>query len=158
MYLHLHNPDWIEEYSAEEKLLLSAYTGDIQFHHIGSTAIAGLYAKDCIDILGVVPDISWVKQYVPAIEALGYDYKGSYGIDGREYFSKKKRKVHLHIFQQGHDDIRKHLGFVRLMRESTELADQLNELKLRLHQQFSKDKDAYQREKVFFYDELHKKI
>lgn len=158
MYLHPHNPKWFDEYSSEEKLLLSAYKGDIQFHHIGSTAIAGLYAKDCIDILSVVPDISRVKEYVPAIEALGYDYKGSYGIDGREYFSKKKRKVHLHIFQQGHDDIRKHLGFVRLMRESAELVAQLNQLKLRLHQQFPNDKDAYQREKVFFYDELHKNI
>ncbi len=158
MYLYPHNPKWFNEYSDEEKSLLSAYTGDIQFHHIGSTAIAGLYAKDCIDILGVVPDISRVQEHVPAIEALGYDYKGSYGIVGREYFSKKKRKVHLHIFQQGHDDIRKHLGFVRLMRESTELVDQLNQLKLRLHQQFPNDKDAYQREKAFFYDELHKNI
>ena len=158
MYIYQYKSEWIDEYHKEEKAILSTYEGEIQLHHIGSTAVKGLYAKDCIDILGVVADLGQVKANINRLEYLGFKYKSSYGIEGREYFSKEFRKVHFHIFQKGDNNIEKHLGFVRKMQSNPELIEKLNDLKVRLEKKYPFDKDAYQKEKVFFYDQIHKML
>lgn len=158
MYLHPYNSDWPKEYLKEEQAILAAYKGAIELHHIGSTAVEGLYAKDCIDILGVVADLKQVRLNVSSLQKLGFEYKGCYGIDSREYFSKKTRKVHFHIFQEGNFNIKKHLGFVRIMKSRPDLVIELNNLKTELANKYPSDKDSYQNEKVFFYDEIHRML
>jgi len=158
MYLYPYNPEWPKDYAREQAAILTAYRGSIQLHHIGSTAIVGLSAKDCIDILGIVEDITQVKPNLGYLEHLGFSYKGSYGIEGREYFSKEKRKVHFHIFQEGNINIKKHLGFVQVMQARSNLVAELNNLKVSLAQKYPLDKDAYQAEKKFFYDEIHRML
>jgi GrpB-like predicted nucleotidyltransferase (UPF0157 family) len=108
--------------------------------------------------LGVVPDLTQVQVNVKSLEHLGFSYKSSYGIEGREYFSKDARKVHFHIFQQGNASIKKHLGFVQIMKSRPDLIDQLNRLKLELESKYPFDKHCYQQEKTFFYDEVHKML
>ena len=158
MYLFLHNKNWKSEYEFEERLLLTAYGNGLCLHHIGSTAIKGLDAKDCIDILGVVSDLSSVRDRVPSILKLGYEYRSAYGIQGREYFSKSQRKVHLHIFREGDLNIGRHLHFVHVMKNSETLVNQLNNLKQELQSKYPNSRTDYQREKAGFYDEIHKML
>ena len=158
MYLYPYKIEWRDEYLKEEQAILSAYIGSIQFHHIGSTAVKGLYSKDCIDILGVVSDLREVKDNLGHLKNVGYEYKGDYGIDGREYFSKSAKKVHFHIFQAGNVNIKKHLGFVEIMQSNPELVIKLNQLKQSLASKYPLDKDLYQKEKIFFYDEIHRML
>ena len=155
MYLYPHKNKWKDEYANESGLILSSYGSGIKLHHIGSTAIEGLFAKDCIDILGVVECLPTVRKRKKSITDLGYCYKGEYGISGREYFSKNIRKVHLHIYKAGDSNVRKLLHFVDIMRGNTLLIDQMNKLKKHLHQKYPLDKDSYQREKEHFYEQLH---
>lgn len=155
MYLFPHNLQWKKEYAFERQLIVNSYDEAIELHHIGSTAIEGLYAKDCIDILGIVEHLPKVIAGKKALVDQGYLYKGEYGIPGRAYFSKKLRKVHLHIFESGDDNIKKHLNFVERMRENSKLIKQLNDLKIQLHQKYPNDKDSYQREKQCFYDKIN---
>lgn len=91
MYLYPHNEAWKSEYTRESYAIKNEFGLDIELHYIGSTAISGLHAKDCIDILGIVLDLSEVFEKRQRLNALGYDYKGAYGISGREYFSKENR-------------------------------------------------------------------
>ncbi len=156
MYLYPYNSEWPEEYIKEERAILAAYIGSIQLHHIGSTAVEGLCSKNCIDILGVVSDLRQVKVNLSCLQNLGFKYKGSYGIEGREYFSKKARKVHFHIFQEGNVNIKKHLGFVQIMKSRPDLIAELNGLKIALESKYPLDKDSYQKDKVFFYNEIHR--
>lgn len=158
MYLYKYKTEWANDYLREQQSILSAYDGAIQLHHIGSTSVEGLYAKDCIDILGVVAELEHVKSNVVNLENLGFNYKSNYGIEGREYFSKEKRKVHFHIFQAGNANIEKHLGFVRIMKSNPSLVEKLNSLKIELQRKHPLDKELYQKEKVFFYDQIHKML
>ncbi|QBY04365.1 GrpB family protein [Thalassotalea sp. HSM 43] len=96
-----YKDEWQTDFETEKALITAQYQGDIELFHIGSTAVKGLYAKDCIDILGVVHQLADVANLAHGLTALGYRYKSAYGIEGREYFSKQQRKVHLHIFQAG---------------------------------------------------------
>ena len=154
MYLYPPNDEWKSEFENEKSSLVSSYEGNIELHHIGSTAITGLYAKDCIDILGVVKDISEVSNFKQSIVKLGYTYKGEYGISGREYFAKKQRKVHLHIFQSDDNNVENHLNFVNVMQGNTELISELNQLKQVLHEKYPQDKGSYQNEKESFYNRI----
>ena len=158
MYLYSHKPEWSEEFLKERQTILSAYARTIQIHHIGSTAVEGLFSKDCIDMLGVVDNLRQVNGAINCFRNLGFKYKGSYGIKGREYFTKDLRKVHFHIFQEGDENIKKHLGFVQIMKSRPDLVTKLNNLKLSLQSQFPLDKESYQRRKIFFYNEIHKML
>jgi len=90
MYIYPHDKKWASEYAQESKAIISNYGVGLDLYHIGSTAIKGLNAKDCIDILGVVTNLSEMQDKKESIVRLGYTYKGKYGIHGREYFSKSK--------------------------------------------------------------------
>ena len=158
MYIHQHKNEWKTEYENEKDLILSNYNGSINLHHIGSTAISGLYAKDCIDILGVVNNTSDIVAQKQKFIDVGYTYKGEYGLVGREYFSKTKRKVHLHIYQLGHLAIKKHLNFINVMQGNLKFIQELNQIKQHLHNKYPKDKDSYQREKEYFYNNIHKML
>lgn len=155
MYIFPPNPEWESEYRVESSTILTVYGEGIELFHIGSTAIPGLYAKDCIDILGVVNNIVEVQGKINSLVGIGYNHKGEYGIAGREYFSKSKRKVHLHVFEKGSDEIDRHLHFVRIMQSTPSLIPKLNELKCKLHAQFPGNKEQYQKEKVYFYNEIN---
>jgi len=156
MYIYPYKNEWKTEYGIEKDLILLNYNTDITLHHIGSTAITGLYAKDCIDILGIVSNISDVVAQKKIFIDMGYSYKGEYGLTGRQYFSKTKRKVHLHIYPLGHLAINKHLNFVNEMKGNLKLINELNQLKQYLHNKYPTDKNTYQSEKEQFYDKLHK--
>ncbi|QBY04373.1 GrpB family protein [Thalassotalea sp. HSM 43] len=171
MYLFPHNRLWQADFEREKQAILSAFCGAIEVFHIGSTAIKGLYAKDCIDVLAVVDDMSSVAPSKQQLIDLGYVYKGEYGIAGRQYFSKpqaasqsnqqgkqqgkQQRKTHLHIYQAGDEQIDKHLHFVKVMRGNSALIAELNQLKRSLAAKYPNDKEAYQMHKKCFYDRLN---
>ena len=151
MYIVPHNPNWKIEFANECKAIHSRVNFKIELIHIGSTSIEGLYAKDCIDILGLVKDIKLVQKQAAVFESLGYVHKGEYGIAGREYFSRAKRKTHLHVFEYGNLHIERHLSFVNRMREDPVLVAELNRLKLDLQDKYPDDQNKYQEEKSAFY-------
>jgi len=155
MYLYPYKAEWQSEFENEKELIVSNYEGNIDVFHIGSIAVKGLYAKDCIDLLGIVNDISDISDLTGNLIELGYIYKGEYDIHGREYFSKKQRKAHLHIFQSGDVNIEKHLSFVKVMQGNIELITELNLIKQGLHTKHLSDKDSYQNEKAFYYNRIN---
>ncbi len=113
MYLHQHNSNWKNQFNQQKKRLISLAQIQLSIHHIGSTAVVGLSAKNCIDMLGVVEDIKTVNSLSLPISQLGYESRGAYGIAGRRYFSKPTGpKCHLHVFGQGDPNIEKHLTYV----------------------------------------------
>jgi len=156
MYLYPHNTEWHTEFENERALIHAHYHGNIDIFHIGSTAIKGLYAKDCIDILAIVNNISHTANSNQNLSRLGYIARGEYGVPGRAYYAKKQRKVHLHIFQSGDVNIKKHLGFVRVMQGNKDLINELNQIKITLHSKYPNDKESYQHEKAFFYNRIEK--
>lgn len=158
MYLYKHKTEWAHEYKLTRNAIISSYGPGLELHHIGSTAIDGLSSKDCIDILGVVPSLPITSDKKESLIELGYEYRGAYGIQGREYFSKQYRKVHLHIFGSGDFNIIKHLNFVKVMRANPRLIDELNVIKEQLHTKFPVDKEAYQIGKKYFYDQINEAI
>ncbi len=145
--LVLYTPVWESKFKEEADRITQALSDTLTaIHHIGSTAIPGIVAKPIIDILPVVKDIEDVDRLTPYLEALGYEAKGEYGMPGRRFFIKRengKRIFNVHIFEEGHPDIERHLHFRDYMRTHPEDAAAYSELKKSLVKHSPDDIERY---------------
>lgn len=112
--IHPWSPLWSHRFEVEKALLHQALgPASPGVHHIGSTAVPHLPAKPIIDILLAATDLALLDRFTPALETLGYEALGEFGIPGRRYFRKggDNRTHHLHAFTAGSDHVRRHLAF-----------------------------------------------
>ncbi len=149
-----HAPEWAGRAAAEAARLEGAL-GDtlVAVHHIGSTAIPGIAAKPIIDLLPEVTALAALDGKRPAIEALGYQWWGEYGIPGRRYCSLStaatgKRLIQLHFFASGAPDIARHLAFRDHLRRHPEIARAYEAEKRRARDLHPDDSHAYTDEKA----------
>ena len=133
--IQLHDPRWAEKYSREAELLRIALKPfEVTIDHIGSTSVNDLVAKPIIDILIQIADLRFIDDRATRLEAMGYDARGEYGIAGRRYFSKATGAgivtgFHVHVFERGSYQARRHLAFRDCMRGRPDLANAYSDLK-----------------------------
>lgn len=153
-----HDLSWRIEFEAETKRIVQALAGIVvRLHHIGSTAIPGMPAKPIIDLLMEVDDIQLLDQKTPAIEGLGYEAMGEFGISGRRYFRKNNvsgiRTHQVHAFQAGSSDVERHLAYRDYMIAHPLAAQSYGKLKQRLAHRHPDDIMAYMDGKDVFVKE-----
>lgn len=151
-----YNPQWPSMFENEAKLIRQAL-GDncIAVHHIGSTSIPGLAAKPIIDMIPVVNNISEVDSQIEAMNALGYQALGEYGMLFRRFFQKEG--FNIHVYEEGTPDIKRYLLFKNWMCQHPEDKQAYEQLKQNLAQQFSHDRFAYTVGKDEFVASIDKK-
>ena len=109
-----YRPEWPLLFAQEAEKIGKAFGAELlAVHHIGSTSVEGLAAKPIIDILAVVRDVNAIDTFAPAMEALGYEAMGEFGIPGRRYYRKggENRTHQIHAFsEEDHWNIDRHLA------------------------------------------------
>lgn len=143
-----YDPAWITMFRAESKRINRALKDNlVSINHIGSTAIPGIFAKPIIDILLEVHGLVLLDNQQGAMEELGYEAMGEFGIPGRRYFRKSDpsgvRTHHVHAFQVGSAEIERHLAFRDYMIAHPAEAQAYGELKKQLARAHPKDRQAY---------------
>lgn len=141
-----YKPEWKGMFEREKADLIRIFGPALHsVSHIGSTSIPGMTAKPVIDILAEVKDISDADRFSPQLEALGYEAKGENGIEGRRFFQKggNKRTHHVHIYETGHPDVKRHLLFRDYLTAKPEKAAQYMELKRHLAKTYPYDMAKY---------------
>lgn len=156
-----HTQAWDIAFQEESKIIANILGRHLAtIHHIGSTAIPGTLAKPILDILPVVKNIHEIDSLTPQFEALGYEAKGEYGMPGRRFFLKTKNGIRLcniHIFEEGHSDIERHLLFRDYMRAHPHEAAQYSQLKENLVAKSVDDIERYCWGKEDFIKEIEKR-
>lgn len=110
------DPRWPRAAEAEIARWLDTVPGLVTVHHIGSTAIPGMPAKPVLDLLPIFTDAEARDAAREAVERLGYEWLGEYGLEGRAYARMDdpktgRRLVQSHAYPDGHSAIRRHLAF-----------------------------------------------
>lgn len=147
IFLTEHQAGWAQQYAEEEAHLRHVLPADnvLAIHHIGSTAIPGIWAKPIVDILVEAVHDAELLDLKPAILAAGYicmsqskdrlSFNKGYTSEG---FAEKV--FHLHLHRAGDRD---ELFFRDYMIAHPEAAQEYEELKLRLWKQYEHDRDGY---------------
>ncbi|GGH77029.1 GrpB-like predicted nucleotidyltransferase (UPF0157 family)/8-oxo-dGTP pyrophosphatase MutT (NUDIX family) [Pullulanibacillus pueri] len=123
-----HTALWEQQFKKDkEEIERTVHPLTPKIEHIGSTAIPNIPAKPIIDIGIGVENSMEAEQMVHALQILGYDSKGEYGIEGRRYYLTKgpdtHRTHHIHMFQYDHPEWKKHLLFRDYLRSHREAAE-----------------------------------
>lgn len=157
-----HDPTWQKAFEVESKRVFDALSENVvAVHHIGSTAIPGIYAKPIIDLLVEVKDIVRVDRQSSSMESLGYEVMGEFRIAGRRYFRKNNqegvRTHHIHAFKVDSEQVKRHLAFRDYMVAHPEDAQKYSELKRRLAREYPANINGYMDGKDGFIKEMDKK-
>jgi GrpB-like predicted nucleotidyltransferase (UPF0157 family) len=157
-----HDPAWSGQFARERQRIADAVGSiAVRIHHIGSTAIPKMKAKPVIDILVEVPSLDVLDEKSSALEALGYEALGEFGIPGRRYFCRGDaaglRTHQVHAFKAGSPDVIRHLAFRDYLRANRPVALEYGKLKERLASLHPHDRDAYMNGKDAFVKEHEKR-
>lgn len=117
-------------------------------HHVGSTAVPGLRAKPVIDLLGETGSLAMIDAARPALEGLGYRWRGENGLAGRRYLTWDDpdtgvRGVHLHVYAARDPGLAWHLAFRDRLRAEPAVAAAYERVKERCAALHPDDSGAY---------------
>lgn len=154
-----HDPRWRDSFEAEAKHIAAALGENVvAIHHIGSTSIPDIHAKPIVDVLVEVRDVSELDGRSAAMESLGYQVMGEYGIPGRRYFRRDDeegvRTHHVHAFAAGSAEATRHLAFRDYLIAHPADARRYGELKRKLAEEHPQSMDAYMDGKDGFIKEM----
>lgn len=129
--LVFHRCDWKALYEVECKAIKQNQGANfVNIFHIGSTAIAEIYAKPKIDMALIVKDLDQSRK----LSTLLYQYKGCLNIPFRYFYSKKTAKLcaHLHVLLPGDPELDGFLLFRDYMNTHENARKEYSDLKLKI--------------------------
>ena len=156
-----HDPNWQQNFKEEANKIKKALKDIfVNIYHIGSTAIPTIKAKPIIDIMVEVKDINEVDRYNKQMEKSGYVALGEYGITKRRFFQKvgRRRTHHVHIFEEGSPQIKKHINFRDYLIAHPKIAKEYSRLKEKLAKKYQYDINKYQKGKDSFIKRIDKSL
>ncbi|MGB0564416.1 MAG: GrpB family protein [Spirulinaceae cyanobacterium] len=158
-----YNPDWPRRFQQIADRLQPALPADCQIHHVGSTAIPRMPAKDIIDVDIQCPS-GQLPQVIEALKQLGYSHVGDQGIPGREAFHPVEGTAamvlpthHLYACETDAVELQNHLAFRDYLLESPGRAHWLGQQK-RLADQRATSREEYIANKANAYDVINQQV
>lgn len=154
IYLTEHQDQWQAWYQEEVTILKNILPPgyNLRIHHIGSTAIYGIWAKPIIDILMEVPDITVMKTIKDLLSANGYLCMSDQGnrISFNKGYTKQgfaEKVYHIHLRLMNDND---EIYFRDYLNACPQIAKEYEKLKISLWKKYEHDRDQYTREKTEF--------
>ena len=140
-----HQENWRKWYLEEEALLKNAIPKMYRISHIGSTAIPTIWAKPIIDILVEIPKESNLLDYKDLVINNGYICMSQRenGLSFNKGYTENgfaERVFHLHVRYAGDNN---ELYFRDYLMEHPDIAQEYEELKLRLWKEYEHNRDGY---------------
>lgn len=141
-----YRAEWAAEFERLAARLRAALVAvpDARIEHVGSTSVPGLAAKPILDVDVIVPP-ERVAAAVHALEAVGYEHVGDYGLAGREALAAPGDEParHVYVCASGTLHVRNHLAVRDILRRRDDLRDAYAAVKQALAADPGMDIDTY---------------
>jgi NAD-dependent deacetylase len=148
---------WPRLYEEEAEPIRAALGDDVlEVEHMGSTAVPGLAAKPIVDISVGLGSLDLSPARIEAMEALGYEYLGEFGLPGRLFFRKDRagrRTHHVHAVLWDGEHWHRHHAFREYLRTHPREAEEYARVKRRLAGEATDSQDYWERKQAYA-DEL----
>lgn len=159
IFLTEHKPHWADWYKDEVALLKNLLPPTTQYHHIGSTAVKGIWAKPIIDILIVAQSAGQLKQAADILQQNDYIVMSQTAkrISLNKGYTENgfaERVFHLHIRLEDDKD---EIYFCDYLNKHSDVAKEYEKLKLELWKKHEHDRDAYTQAKSEFVNKYTEK-
>lgn len=152
-----HQPRWVDEFATiADEIRRRVGSAAVRIDHIGSTAVAGLAAKDVIDVQLTVGDLCAAAEGVGALRGAGWrqgeqfihdEFAGRAADDPqlRKLYMREPsgRRCHLHIRELGRFNQRFALLFRDYLRASTPARNAYEQCKRQAAALYPYDIDGY---------------
>ena len=140
-----YDPSWPEAFARERDRIAGALVElSTGIEHIGSTAVEGMRSKPLIDIMVGLTRIEDHTLCVPRLEALGYVYKGEFGLPGRHFFVLGDPTTHhVHVVARGGHFWRLNIHFRDLLRRDPRAREAYVAEKDRLAREHAGSREQY---------------
>ena len=151
---------WPAEFDKIKELIVAALESSaISIEHVGSTSVAGLWAKPIIDIDVVIKDNSVLSEVIQRLDSIGYHYEGNLGIQDRYAFCYENKPHlmphHLYVCPQYSKELKRHLCFRDYLRSHPEAVKRYSEVKREGAACFPQDIDGYINYKTGTIEEIY---
>jgi GrpB-like predicted nucleotidyltransferase (UPF0157 family) len=132
--LREYDPSWARTFASERLRLTGVFDGRaVAIEHIGSTSVPDLCAKPIVDILVGMQELDLSDDEIAAMETLGYEYMGEFGLAGRLFFRKGDPRTHnVHVVEHGGEHWERHITFRDALRGDPEERRRYDAFKRRL--------------------------
>lgn len=155
-----YDPNWPAMF-AQEAVHVRTALGDrvLVLEHMGSTAVPGLIAKPCIDMVLGVPDSADEDAYRPQLDAAGFVLRIRQP-DWNEHrvFKSERININLHVWSADSPEITRHLEFRDWLRSHPEDRDAYAVAKGNLAAQGFKTMPEYAEAKNEIVDQITQKM
>ena len=154
-----YNPEW-PRLAEQEIALLRAFMTPSVFpvvEHIGGTAIPGHDSKPVIDILISARDMMQAQKFTTQLIGAGYKFIEAASTDDYFFFVKgSPRTHHIYMLADGDEEVTKKIAFRDILRKNKSLAQEHQDLKYKLAEQFRNDRVAFTNGKAASVDKILK--
>jgi NAD-dependent deacetylase len=151
-----YDPAWPRLFEEESARIHEALgRGVVAIEHMGSTAVPGLAAKPVIDISVGLEWLGLADEQIAAMEQLGYEHLGEFGLPGRLFFRKggQKRTHHVHVVGWGGERWHRHRAFRDYLLTHPDEAERYGEAKRGLAAEATDSREYWERKQPVM-DEL----
>ena len=155
-----HNPKWAKLFEQEKQLLVGTFGETIfAIEHIGSTAIPGIPAKPILDMNVGVESLEIARGMKDRFAGLGYEHRpfvpgqSLEGLQAQELYVRgpeTKRTHFAHVTVYGSDFWNNSLLFRDYLQSHPGRAQEYDDLKQKLAQQYGNDRGSYSKGKEQF--------
>lgn len=149
-----HDPQWTREFETIATELLGACgTAALMIEHVGSTAIPGLAAKPILDVIVGVTDLAASLDLIPALDGLGFLYRGQDDVPDRHFLRRGTGDIvthHLSLAEPDSNYVRVTLAFRDALRADRQLAAAYEAIKHDLASRYPNDRESYINGKTAF--------
>lgn len=135
-YITTYSHEWPKRFEQIVSHIKKFVPEECRFHHVGSTSVQNMPAKDIIDL-----DIEYapgsLQKVIEGLREAGYEHEGNLGIDGREAFKPiaESNAVslpahHLYACERDASELVKHLAYRDYLRANPHRAEWLADEKI----------------------------